>query len=181
MNQRNRTLRCAAAVVAILLSGLSGARAQQSEPSPKPKPEEVEKPPTAFRLDFSMNELEDGKIVSSRQYSLNLNAGDANSLKIGTRVPVEAKQGEFQYIDVGTNIWARIRERSNELALEVRADLTNFAMTDPQSHGSMPLLRQLQINGSTVVLRAKPLVIGIVDDPNSKRQFQLTVTATKIR
>lgn len=181
MNQRNRTLECAAAVVAVLLCGLGAARAQQSEAAAKPKAEEMEKPPTAYRLDFSMNEMEDGKIVNSRQYSLNLNAGDGNSLKIGTRVPVETKQGEFQYIDVGTNIWARIRERSHELALEVRADITNFAVPDPQSHGSMPLLRQLQINGSTVVPLAKPVVIGIVDDPNSKRQFQLTVTATKIR
>ena len=45
----------------------------------------------------------------------------------------------------------------------------------------MPLLRQLQINGSTVVLPSKPMTVGVVDDPNSKRQFQLVVTVTKIR
>lgn len=181
MKERNRTL-LPAVLAAIWLCGLSSARAQQAEPAARPKAEEaMEKQPTAYRLDFSMNELEGGKIVNTRQYSLNLNAGDANSLKIGTRVPVEAKQGEFQYIDVGTNIWARIRERSSELALEVRADITNFAMPDQQSRGSMPLLRQLQINGSTVALLAKPLVIGIVDDPNSKRQFQLTGMVTKLR
>ena len=62
-------------------------------------------------------------------------------------------QSRSPIIDVGTNIWARIRERSSELALEVRADITNFAMPDQQSRGSMPLLRQLQINGSTVAIR----------------------------
>jgi hypothetical protein len=45
----------------------------------------------------------------------------------------------------------------------------------------MPLLRQLRINASTVAMPGKPTVIGVVDDPNSKRQFQLEVTVTKLR
>ena len=180
MNVRSRTLWFTGLAGLLLFCSLGSVRAQQSEPAAKPKAEEVEKQPVAYRLDFSISELEEGKNVNSRQYSLNLNAGDSNNLKIGTRIPVEAKQGEFQYIDVGTNIWAGLREHSNGLTLAVRADITNFATPDPQNHG-MPMIRQLQINGSTVVLLGKPLVIGSADDPNSKRQFQLTVVVTKIR
>src|ERR1700693_5426386 len=65
---------------------------------------EREKPVHAYRLDFSVNELEDGKKINTRQYSLNLNADDANEIKIGTRVPVEAGHEQFQYMDVGTSI-----------------------------------------------------------------------------
>jgi hypothetical protein len=43
------------------------------------------------------------------------------------------------------------------------------------------VIRQLKINASTLVLLGKPMVVGIVDDPNSKRQFQLEVTVTKLR
>jgi hypothetical protein len=169
-------------VATILLSSAGAARAQQPEASSKPKAEEAEKQPGAYRMDFSINELEDGKILNSRQYSLNGNGGDWNTLKIGTRVPMEAKQGEFQYLDVGTNIQARLREKASDLALEVRADITNFATPDRQSSTNMPpFLRQMQINGSTVIQLAKPLVVGVVDDPNSKRQFQLSVTVSKIR
>jgi len=32
------------------------------------------------------------------------------------------------------------------------------------------------ISGSTLVTLDKPMLIGVVDDPNSKRQFQLEVT-----
>jgi hypothetical protein len=37
------------------------------------------------------------------------------------------------------------------------------------------------ISGSTLVISDKPVIIGSVDDPNSKRQFQLEVTVTKLR
>lgn len=137
----------------------------------------------AYRLDYSVNELEDGKKVNSRQYSMNLNTGDANEVRIGTRVPVEVKQGEMQYIDVGTRIWSRLKERDNALLLEVRTEISNFANPDQAVRGtnSMPLLRQLQINASTVAFAGKPLVVGSVDDPGSRRQFQLEVTATRLK
>jgi len=37
------------------------------------------------------------------------------------------------------------------------------------------------ISGSTILIYDKPMVVGAVDDPNSKRQYQLEVTATKIK
>jgi len=142
----------------------------------------AEKPVSAYHLDFSVNELENGKKINARQYAMNLDTEDSNSLKIGTRVPVEAKQGEFQYIDVGTNIWSRLKERDNSLLLEVRCEISNFAVPG-QANGanSMPVLRQIQINGSTIAFAGKPIVIGSVDDPNSTRQFQLEVTLTRLK
>ena len=138
---------------------------------------------SAYRLDFSLHELEDGKKVNTRQYSMNLVPGFTvfQDLKIGTRVPVEMKQGEMQYIDVGTNISARLVETADALQLEVRADLSNFAAPDQQRPAAMPLLRQLRINGTTIVTPGKAMVIGAVDDPNSKHQYQLEVTVTKLR
>jgi len=143
---------------------------------------EREKPVHAYRLDFSVNELEDGKKLNSRQYSLNLNADDANEIKIGTRVPVEAGHEQFQYMDVGTSIWCRIGERADGIPMSVRADISNFAIPEQGTgHESRPVVRQFKINASTLALPGKPMVVGSVDDPNSKRQFQLEVTVTKLR
>lgn len=143
---------------------------------------EREKPVHAYRLDFSVNELEDGKKINTRQYSLNLNADDANEIKIGTRVPVESGHEQFQYMDVGTSIWCRIGERPDGIPLSVRADISNFAIPDQGTgHESRPVVRQFKINASTLALPGKPMVVGSVDDPNSKRQFQLEVTVTKLR
>jgi hypothetical protein len=86
------------------------------------------------------------------------------------------------YIDVGTSIWARLKERDNNLLVEVRSEFSNFAVPDQANRGnSMPLLRKFQISASTVALPGKPMVVGSVDDPNSKRQFQLEVTVTQLK
>jgi hypothetical protein len=138
-----------------------------------------EKPVHAYRLDFSVKELEEGKTINTRQYSLNLNADDANEIKIGTRVPVESGQGQYQYIDVGTSIWCRIGERSDGIPVSVRAEISNFAVPDHET--GHPVIRQLKIDASTLALLGKPMIIGSVDDPNSKRQFQLEVTVTKLK
>jgi len=135
----------------------------------------------AYRLDFVVNETEDGRKINSRQYEMNLTAGDGNEIKIGTRVPVEAKQGEFQYIDVGTKIWCRLEERENDLVLTVRSDISNFAATEQQNSHTMPLLRQMTINASTTAMAGKPVIVGSVEDPGSKRQFSLEVTANRLR
>jgi hypothetical protein len=145
--------------------------------------DKADKPVHAYRLDFTVKELEDGKTINTRQYSMNLQAEDANEIKIGTRVPVETGEGhQFQYVDVGTNIWCRIGERPDGIPLSVRAEVSNFAIPEQiPGHEAHPVIRQLQIRASTLALVGKPMVVGSVDDPNSKRQFQLEVTVSKLK
>ncbi|MGH9494794.1 MAG: hypothetical protein ACRD3B_07350 [Candidatus Sulfotelmatobacter sp.] len=145
----------------------------------------------AYRLDFTLNELEDGKRINFRQYSINLNGGDHSDIKIGTRVPVESgKAGEYQYLDVGTSIWCRMRDYrdvpwlGDDLLLDVQADISNFAGSDqPRQPGPMPgpLIRQMKVNANTIAVVGKQISLGTVDDPNSKRQFQLEVTVVKLK
>jgi hypothetical protein len=44
-----------------------------------------------------------------------------------------------------------------------------------------PVIRQIKISGDTLLVVGKPIVIGSADDPNSKRQFQLEVSVTRLR
>jgi hypothetical protein len=172
---------CVAVLAMVFCLSLQQSRAQEMAP-PAKKADDAEKPLKAYRLDFALSEWEDSKKINTRHYSMNLVPGytPSNEIKIGSRVPVEGKQGEMQYIDVGTNIWSRLTDRGDALQLEVRADLSNFANPEQESRTAMPLLRQLRINASTVAMPGKPTVVGVVDDPNSKRQFQLEVTVTKL-
>jgi hypothetical protein len=54
--------------------GISQARAQESSGVPRRlrRKGRTAKPVEAYRLDFSINELEDGKKINTRQYSMNL-------------------------------------------------------------------------------------------------------------
>src|SRR5271168_735965 len=156
-----KTVVAAALILALMVGGVCKASAQDSSaPKAVPELERAEKSVNAYRLDFSVNEFEDGKKINTRQYSMNLNADDSNEIKIGTRVPVESKQGEFQYIDVGTSIWCRLEERANGLPISVSAEISNFAMPDQQGQQARPVLRQLSIKASTVAQLGKPMVVG---------------------
>jgi hypothetical protein len=189
-----KTVLCSLVILTLILFGAAGIGhaqetasskgAAQTEPAAdaRQKPAE-QKPLESYHLDFAIYELEDGKKINSRLYSMNLSTNDSNDIKIGTRIPVEAKEGEFQYIDVGTNINAQLREQRGQTILVVRAEVSNFAIAEqgldkPNPH---PALRQLKVSGSALLPLAKPMLMDSVDDPNSKRQFQLEVTATKLR
>jgi hypothetical protein len=190
-----RTIVLFVAVLSIgLACGLSQARAQD-ESKDESKTETSKQsakiqPVQPYRLDFSFNEVADGKTVNTRHYSMDLTAGEPNTIKIGTRVPVATGTSspsspaavQYQYLDVGTNIWAQLREHGDELVLAVRSDVSNLDVSsDPSRAGGNPVVRQIRIDGSTLLTTGKPILIGSMDDPNSKRQFQLEVTVTKLR
>jgi len=176
----------AATLALTLLAGAPESASAQESGAPKTE-QKAEKIQTAYRLDFSVNEMEDGKKINTRQYSMNSRSGDGNEIKIGTRVPVDSKEGQVQYLDVGTNIWCRLRDQTdvsglgNNVLLSVRAEITNFAIPEQQGQQVRPVLRQLKIEASTVGVPGKAVIVGSVDDPNSKRQFQLEVNVTKLR
>jgi hypothetical protein len=178
-----------AAILSCAMFGVSSATAQDASSAPKPQPEKTTedkakpRPPLEqYHLEFSINELEDGKKINSRQYSMDLSSNDSNEIKIGTRVPVEVKEGEMQYMDVGTNIMARIGDNRDQTQLFVRAENSSFAMdSNPgEKHDSRPI-RQLKMGGTVLLPVSKPVIMSSADDPNSRRQFQLEVTVTKIR
>ncbi len=174
--------RTAAAGIVMMVLVFCGCLSHAWAEEPSAASAKVAEPVEAYRLDFSINELEDGKKINTRQYTINLNGNDSNDIKIGSRVPVETKAGEMQYMDVGTNISGRLQTRNGQLELYVRAEMSNFAIPEQATgHEAHPVIRQLKIGGSTLAVLGKPMVIGSVDDPNSKRQFQVEVTVTKLK
>lgn len=136
---------------------------------------------SAYHVDFSIDELQNGKKVNSRQYSMILtDEREVKELKIGTRVPVESEAGKFQYLDVGTTINVQMVSWEAPLGLDVMVDVSNIANPDSISGNGHPLLRRMEISGRAPVILGKPMVFGSVDDPNSNHEFQLVVTVTKL-
>jgi hypothetical protein len=150
------------------------------------------KPVHAYRVDFSITELADGKKVNARHYSMVANSGPPpwSSLKIGTKIPVATESysnastslinKQFQYLDVGTNIDCEVREQGEDLLLDVRSDFSNLSSDDDQ-RTHQPIIRQIKINGRTITPPGKAVVIGAVDDPTSNRQYQLEAVVTKLK
>jgi hypothetical protein len=172
-------------VVAIVMA-LSGMRMSHAQEASKPdsddgkaKAEHSEKPAHAYRVDISINELEDGKKINSRHYAMYQNSGTWNQVHISSRVSVSTPQTSLP-IEVGTTINCTLNESGDDIALVVKGDFSNLISPDDQ-HSTQPVVRQMSINGSTLATLGKPAVVGAVDDPNSNRQFQLEATVTKLK
>lgn len=188
---RNKVLLFLAILMLTMLAGAHRAFAQDSASSPSSlanksaesqvKPKSDEKPPDEYHLEFSLNEFEDGKKINTRQYSMHVSINEPGEIKIGSRVPVETKAGEFEYLDVGASISARISDSRGQIQLHVHADLSTMVGADHNQQ--MPyvreVIRQVRMGGTVNLPMAKTVVIDSADDSDSKRQFQLEVTATK--
>lgn len=148
---------------------------------------------TAYRLEFVLSEISEGKKTNSRSYSLLVQGSNQlNKLRSGARVPVVTNQlskasnptfpTQFQYFDVGMSIDCRVREQNGSLLLNTTIDSSSFAQPMPnESSIDQPVIHQLKADVETLVGLGKPTVIASMDDPTSKRQFQLEVTATKLK
>src|SRR5437588_8715916 len=65
----------------------------------------------AYKLVFVIYELEDGKRINQRDYTMiTRTLSNSGFLKIGTRVPATVKEKETQYLDVGLHITCLLRE-----------------------------------------------------------------------
>ncbi len=103
-----------------------------------------------------------------------------SSIRTGSKVPVRSGTSipQYQYVDVGVNIDSRnAREIQDQLALTVSADVSSYVA---EADASAPLVRQTKWNSTVIVPFKKPTVIFSSDDPTSKRQMQLELTATRI-
>lgn len=140
-----------------------------------------------YKMAFSIYELQDGKKINQRDYSLlvEANGHGANTLKIGTKVPIDAANGGLTYADVGFELRCSAAETvNNKLGVSVDMTVTNFAVpeqnADPRTAGSRPVLRGVTQRVSAVVNPGKPQILTSMDDVNSTKRMQLELTATKV-
>lgn len=176
--------------VLMLAIAAGTALAQNAEPPKSPEPQKF------YKLEFVVKEVEAGKVLNARSYSMTAAGGAQNaaSIRAGSKVPIASggfAQGgagaqsyrQFQYVDVGVNIDCRsIAELQRDLSLYVTAEVSSVPSeaaaasvpTDP------PMVRQNKWSSWTVVPLKKATLIFSSDDLASKRQMQLELTVTPI-
>lgn len=142
-----------------------------------------------YKLEFVFQELEGGKVLNARSYSTVAGLGkDTSTIRAGSRVPVwsGSEKSQFTYLDIGVNIDCRsITEVPGDqsLSLTVSADISSVPF-DNGATGTIsspaPTVRQNRWASSVIVPLKKPTLLFSSDDPMSKRQVQLQLTATPI-
>jgi len=142
----------------------------------------------AYRVDFKLYELEDGKRVNQREYSLVTSAASGHRsggsmIRIGTRVPVSYEEKKESYINVGLDLSCALWQEDDKLWGWFAVDISTFALpeqnADPR-HGGMPVLRNAHQDAETSLNPGKSLVLTTIDDLNSKKRTLIEVVATRI-
>ena len=134
-----------------------------------------------YRVDFTVKQIEAGRIINSRSYSVVLAGQQKASMRSGMRVPY--KQGTNpQYVDVGLDIDCAVMvEVEGQLGLHIKAEMSSVAGTPESNSADLPALRRNQWESDVIFPLRKATMIFSSDDLASKQNVQLEVLATPIR
>ncbi len=133
-----------------------------------------------YKLDFTVKELNGGKVTNSRSFAtvVGRNRNRNQSIRTGDKVPVQ-QGGSFSYIDVGVNIDVTdLMQTGNNLELNVTADISSV---EKDAALPQPIIRQIRWASSVDVPLRKPTVLFSSDATGSKSQTQLELLATPLQ
>jgi len=150
--------------------------------------EELDRPRPTYRLTYTINESENGKHAGSQRYTLVVLSGTRSELKQGNRVPVVTAtsndggtlQNTVTYIDVGLSIRAIVDGSPD--GVRVSSNVTQSSPTEEKSSAtSNPTIRQSSLDGTSIVIPGKPLVLGALDMPGSTRHIDVELVAELVK
>ena len=185
---------CMLFTLLVAISALTHAQEDPSkkaaEPTTKKDGQEFPKmPPGAptYKVAMSLYEVQDGKRINQRDYSLLVEADDrsGNKLKIGTKTPLSVDADKITYADVGFEMECSLVEtQNNKVLLRFDLNVSSFAIpeqnTDPRTAGLRPVLRGVTQRFRAALTPGKPQIVTSVDDVNSNKRMQVEITATKV-
>lgn len=183
---RKDTSRAMALILAAMfLFPLAGAGfAQEKATGERAKSVEAEKkegPVIVYRVNFEIRELEDGKRVNTRKYTLLMEEGHTGRVRVEGGVPARLPAGGIRLVDSGLDIDCHLRERGNYIALQITLELRTFVLAERENQAQRhPMSRKIRSQVGTAILPGQPTVVSVVDDTATKRRYELEVTATKV-
>lgn len=175
--------------IALMLLVAVAAIAQDTQEKPSPTALYAKRNP--YRLDFTIKELDDNKVVNTRSYSMVMESAEDNrrsygEVKAGSRVPIVTanKDGQptTQYMDVGVSIEGQLNLRGdNNMMFDCHVEVSSLVTAGPGTAAGLPIVRSVRSQTTSELVIGKTNQIASVDDPVSTHRFQIEVTATKLR
>jgi hypothetical protein len=138
--------------------------------------------PKFYKLDFVVKEIESGRVVTSRAYSMLVATDSTGSLRAGSKVPMRTSGdgSPVSFIDVGTNFDCKAIKESpqHDLSLFLTAEISSTV--HDAAKPDYFVVRQNKWSSTIIVPVKKATVIFSSDDATAKAQVQLELTATPI-
>lgn len=178
--------------LALFLTGVA-CLAQTAQETTKEAETQL-KPSVSYKLEFTVSELDNGKKINSRAYSMLMRAEalpkftDMQRLRVGSRVPYSTSTGPgtttnaIQFQDVGMNIDCRLLPMGNgHVVISTNWAYSTVADAQGVKHDALaPVFREVRSSVEAVVPLDKPTVIAEMDDAGSTQRYVFEVKITKI-
>lgn len=151
---------------------------------------ELDRPRKAYRLTYTIAEVEGGKRTAVQRYALVAICGEKAEFKQGSRIPVVTGMSpstapvpgaQVQYIDVGLNITAWLDGGPDGLRLRSKVERTNLSEEKSGVGVQDPIVRQSTLETMTVLAPGKSVVLGSFGLPGTEKRQELEVVPELVR
>jgi hypothetical protein len=176
--------------IAVLLAALPGLAVSQQDSSQTKAAAAGQQtvPRHYYKLNFVLREMDEGKILNQRTFTLNISAEPPHvggvppewwNVRSGTRVPVSGSK-DINYIDVGVNLDVRAEEVAEGLQMQITSEISSVG-AESGIGVTAPAIRQVKVRSAVLASIGKAAVVFTADDPASKHRFELEVTPMRER
>lgn len=150
---------------------------------------QLDRPHKAYRLTYTMTELDGEKTVSTQHFSMIVVDGQHTSMKEGSKIPVATGeigkgndvQTQFTYLDVGMNFDSQVDEVARGVQLQSKVEQSSLGEPSTIAGVQEPVVRQTVVLGTSLLTLGKPSMLGSVDVPNSTHHFDIAVVADELK
>jgi len=146
--------------------------------------------PEVYKVELTMRDATDASAKGGRHYTILIDTHGSGTFKLGSREPVAS--GTFQpstggsspvstqytYVDTGVNIDCRLEQ--TDAKLQLRADIDISSILPQKTPAPNPVIGQLKLSVTALVVPGKKTVIASIDDPVSNRKFDVEALVTKV-
>lgn len=174
-------------VPALALASLGVQAAASPRHGEQAQPEQAaKKEPGAnvYRVNYKVSEVENGKTINARSYTLMVKAGSTAMSRVRSQVPFDSGPRvlpRYEYQNVGTDINCTVTEQEGKLLVSTRLDVSTLASEGPAVTSGRPVKRELMLTDVAAAAIGKPTFVGSIDAAASNRRYVVEVTVTKAR
>lgn len=151
---------------------------------------DLDKPKRTYRLTYTVTEMDGAKRIGSQRFAMVLTDAQKTSLNQGNRVPVSTGsyggvsaagvQTQFTYMDVGTNFEATLYATGSGARLNSKVTQSSFVAATSSDGPQSPIVRNLTLEGSSMLIPGKPVMLGSMDVPGSTRHLDVEVVMEQL-
>ena len=171
-------------VVLCFMFNAVGAWTQTATSTAKTDANAAPNPPKSYRLTYTLTETDGNKRSGTQHFSMIVVTGRKTVLKQGSKVPIvtgafnsggSQMHNEFQYLDVGLSIEAHLDDSAHGLQLDTEVQQSSIAEEKSSVGIQDPIVRQSNLESTSILTQGKPLMLGSMDIAGSARRLDIEV------